>query len=93
MIGFICRFINKVLADRVVYKRMYLEKLHKIDQENHRAHTELVEAYRQSDRVRVHDIMSRHMAECACHVADLEATVATRFLSDLSVNWLPDAMP
>lgn len=80
--SFTCRFINKVLADQVVFKRMYLERQLKIDRENHAAHSELLEAYQARDRDRVHRAMSRHMRECACHIADLEAVVETRFFSD-----------
>ena len=80
--SFTCRFINKVLADQVVFKRMYLERQLKIDRENHAAHSELLDAYRARDRDRVHRAMSRHMRECSCHIAELEAVVEKRFFSD-----------
>lgn len=80
--AFICRFINKVLSDQVVFKRMYQERQLRIDRENHDAHCELLEAYRARDRERVHRAMTRHMSECACHIVELEAVVQTRFFSD-----------
>lgn len=87
--SFTCRFINKVLADQVVFKRMYVERQLKIDQENHVAHSELLEAYRARDPDRVHRAMSRHMRECSCHIAELEAIVETRFFSDSPLADLP----
>lgn len=80
--SFACRFINKVLADQVVFKRMYEERQVRIDRENHAAHSELLEAYRARDRDRVHQAMTRHMRECACHIVELEAVVQTRFFSE-----------
>ena len=80
--SFTCRFINKVLADQVVFKRMYQQRQLKIDRENHTAHSELLEAYRARDKDRVHKAMTRHMRECACHIVELDAIVQTRFFSD-----------
>jgi DNA-binding FadR family transcriptional regulator len=80
--SFTCRFINKVLADQVVFKRMYEGRQDRIDRENHAAHSELLDAYLARDRQRVHAAMTRHMRECACHIVDLEAEVQTRFFSD-----------
>lgn len=80
--SFICRFINKVLSDQVMFKHMYKERQLRIDHENHDAHCALLEAYRAGDRERVHKAMTRHMTECACHVVELEAVVQTRFFSD-----------
>jgi GntR family transcriptional regulator, transcriptional repressor for pyruvate dehydrogenase complex len=80
--SFVCRFINKVLSDQVVFKRMYQERQLRIDRENHDAHCELLEAYRARDGERVHKAMTRHMTECACHIIELEAVVQTRFFSD-----------
>lgn len=80
--SFVCRFINKVLSDQVVFKRMYQERQLRIDRENHDAHCELLEAYRARDRERVARAMTRHMNECACHIVELEAVVETRFFSD-----------
>ena len=81
--SFTCRFINKVLADQVVFKRMYQQRQLKIDHENHAAHSELLAAYRARDKDRVHKAMTRHMVECACHIVELDAIVQTRFFSDL----------
>lgn len=89
LFSFACQFVNKVLADQVVYKRMYLDRQEHIDRENHAAHSELLEAYRAGDRDRVHQSMSRHMRQCSCHVADLEAIVETRFLGDARA--IPDS--
>lgn len=80
--SFICRFINRVLSEQVEFKRMYRERQLRIDRENRAAHSELLEAYRTGDRERVRKAMTRHMVECACHVAELGAVVETRFFSD-----------
>jgi len=86
LLSFQCRFINKLLSDVVVFRKMYVPKQRRIAQENHVAHVELLEAYRRDDRERVHEAMTRHMEECSCHVAELEAVVRARFLSDETVT-------
>lgn len=84
--SFTCRFINRVLADQVVFKGMYRERQLKIDRENHTAHCELLEAYRAEDPDRVRLAMTRHMSECACHIVELDAIVQSRFLSEETTN-------
>lgn len=88
--SFTCQFVNKMLADQVVFKRMYLKRQQKIDRENHTAHIELLVAYRAHDRDRVRRAMTRHMSECACHIVELEAIVEKRFFSDAPVPRLQD---
>jgi DNA-binding FadR family transcriptional regulator len=88
--SFTCQFVNKMLADQVVFKRMYLKRQQKIDRENYTAHIELLVAYRAHDRNRVRRAMTRHMRECACHIVELEAIVEKRFFSDAPVPRLQD---
>ena len=76
------RFFNKVLADQVVFKRMYEGRQTRIDNENHAAHSELLAAYLARDPDRVRTAMTRHMRECACHISELEAEVQSSFFSD-----------
>lgn len=79
--SFNCRFINMILAQQVTVKKMYLVRQQEIDRENHEAHVELLAAYRERDPERVRKAMSRHMGECSCHIADLEAVVEKRFFN------------
>ncbi len=80
LLSFVCRFINRLLADLVVYKKMYVPKQKRIARENHNAHERLLAAYREDDREAVHRIMRDHMEECAVHIIELEAVVKSRFL-------------
>jgi DNA-binding FadR family transcriptional regulator len=82
LLSFQCRFINKLLADVVVFRKMYVPKQRRIAQENHAAHVALLEAYRREDLNGVYSVMTRHMQECTSHIADLEAFVKARFLTD-----------
>jgi DNA-binding GntR family transcriptional regulator len=61
---------------------MYVPKQRRIAQENHAAHVALLEAYRREDLNGVYSVMTRHMQECTSHIADLEAFVKARFLTD-----------
>jgi GntR family transcriptional repressor for pyruvate dehydrogenase complex len=82
LLSFQCRFINKLLADVVVIRQMYVPKQKRISQENHEAHFELLAAYRKSDRDAVRQIMAQHMEQCSGHVAHLKAVVEARFLTE-----------
>jgi len=90
LLSFTCRFINKLLADLVVFKKMYQLKQKRIAQTNHTAHLKLLEAYRQGDVNAVRDLMHAHMLECADHIVELEAVVESRFLNDFSNRPITD---
>lgn len=77
--AFVSQFLNMILAQRVTIKQIYLVRQQEIDRENRDAHMELLEAFRAEDRERVRDAMKRHMGECSCHLADLQAVVEKRF--------------
>jgi GntR family transcriptional repressor for pyruvate dehydrogenase complex len=81
LISFNCQFINRMLAEQVVVKRMYLERQERIDQENHDSHSELIQAYEAKDAERVMKIMTRHMCDCSHHVVEMGAVVRQRFLT------------
>lgn len=82
--SFNCRFINLILAQQVTVKKMYLVQQQTIDRENRDAHVALLAAYRAGDAARVREAMTRHMGECSCHIADLEAVVEKRFFNAAS---------
>lgn len=92
LISFNCQFINRMLAEQVVVKRMYLERQERIDQENHNSHSELIEAYKARDPERVMNVMVRHMCDCSHHVVEMGAVVRQRFLMDDSETRLQDLM-
>lgn len=82
LLSFICRFINKLLIDLVVFKKMYQVKQKMIAEENHAAHSNLLDAYRREDVDAVRRIMQDHMSECSVHIIELEAEVQSRFLGE-----------
>lgn len=82
LLSFVCRFINRLLTDLVVYKKMYQIKEKKIALVNHDAHSKLLEAYRREDAEAVGILMQEHMEECAVHIVELEAVVESRFLGE-----------
>lgn len=86
--SFNCRFINLILAQQVTVKKMYLVEQQEIDRENREAHVELLAAFRAEDAERVRRAMVRHMGECSCHIADLEAVVEKRFFNTASSDQL-----
>ena len=90
LLGFVCRFINKILVDLVVFKKMYLVKEMKIAQANHDAHSKLLEAYRREDVEAVRRLMQEHMEVCARHIIELEAVVKTRFLGETAQRPIVD---
>jgi len=91
LLSFVSRFINRLLADLVVYKKMYQIKENTIALVNHNAHSKLLEAYRREDAEAVGILMQEHMEECAMHIVELEAMVESRFLGatpDLPISGL-----
>lgn len=86
--SFNCRFINLILAQQVTVKKMYLVRQKEIDRENRQAHVDLLAAFRADDAARVHEAMTRHMGECSCHIADLEAVVEKRFFRTETIEQL-----
>lgn len=77
--SFNCQFINMILAQQVTTKRVYLVRQEEIDRENRDAHVALLSAFRALDAERVREVMVKHMSQCSCHLADLEAVLKKRF--------------
>lgn len=84
LLSFVCRFINRLLTDLVVFKKIYQVKEKKIAQANHESHSKLLDAYRREDTEAVRRLMGEHMAECETHITELEAVVEQRFLGAIS---------
>ena len=74
-LAFTCRFMNKMLADLMVFRRVYLKPLKKFAASNVCAHHELLEAFRMEDRERVRSVMRSHMLEAAEHMRVLDGAI------------------
>ena len=80
MVSFFCKFINHFLAELVSFKGLYVGKQDHIRSENLDAHRRILEAIRKKDPEGARLAMTKHMADCECHVIEMEAVVANRFL-------------
>lgn len=80
MLGFLCRFINHLLANLVTYKKVYFHHQEEVRAKNIAYHERILDAVRRRDAALVRSLMDEHMGECERHVIDHEAIVESRFL-------------
>ena len=80
MVSFFGKFINHFLAEMVSFKGLYIGKQDHIRSENLEAHRRILKAVRNKDSEAIRHAMAEHMASCECHVIEMEAVVANRFL-------------
>ncbi|HZT18998.1 MAG TPA: FCD domain-containing protein, partial [Dongiaceae bacterium] len=64
-LAFVCRFMNRMLNDLIVFKKLYLPPHKEFAHANRRSHCELIDAFRLQDRKAVRRIMQQHMDEAA----------------------------
>jgi DNA-binding FadR family transcriptional regulator len=81
LLGFICRFINNLLNDWVVFNKTYVEPADRFTCENVEFHEALIEAFRRGNRESVARIMREHMRSAARHTHKLKGEISTTFLS------------
>ncbi|MED5500012.1 MAG: FCD domain-containing protein [Pseudomonadota bacterium] len=82
LLAFMCRFLNDLLRDLVVYKRAYRPIRESFDIANQDYHRQLVEAFRAEDVDWVTRLMGEHMCDAERHMGALEAEVAGQMLVD-----------
>jgi GntR family transcriptional regulator, transcriptional repressor for pyruvate dehydrogenase complex len=80
LMAFSCRFINDLLARKVVFKSIYVNQQEEIRTTNLRYHQEIVDAVKLRDVERVRQVMHDHMVECETHAKLLDAVVEPDFL-------------
>ncbi|WP_372501141.1 FCD domain-containing protein (plasmid) [Tistrella mobilis] len=78
--GFLGRFLNELLRDVVVLKKVYLPERRQFGLNNVDYHRRLIEAFRREDAAEVRRLMLDHMCDAEDHLDALEAEVARRFL-------------
>lgn len=64
-LAFVCRFMNQMLGDLIVFKKLYLPPHKEFAEANHRSHRDLIDAFRREDAPAVRHIMQYHMNEAA----------------------------
>lgn len=80
LMAFSCRFINDLLARKVVFKSIYVSQQEEIRLTNLRYHREILEAVKRRDCEAVRTVMHDHMIDCEAHAKLLDAVVEPDFL-------------
>lgn len=78
VLAFMCRFLNDLLRDLVVYKNA-LDHRH-FGEINVDFHTQLLAAYANENASEVHRLMSEHMVDAEAHMHEMEAHLGSRQL-------------
>ncbi|HEY1091707.1 MAG TPA: FadR/GntR family transcriptional regulator [Burkholderiaceae bacterium] len=78
VLSFMCRFLNDLLRDLVVYKKAM--EHHHFGEENVNYHTRLLEAYRKEDAKAVRRLMAEHMGDAEVHMHEMEAHIGVKQL-------------
>lgn len=81
LLAFIGRFLNDLIRDLVIYKKVQLPEQLDFSRENLFYHRELIQAYRQRDQQRVRQLMSEHMASAERFNIELEGQLSRGLLS------------
>lgn len=80
LLGFVCRFINNLMADWVVLNRTYVEAHDAFRDTNVHFHDDLLAAFRAKDRAAVIRIMTEHMEHAAHHTVGAKVALEGKFL-------------
>jgi GntR family transcriptional repressor for pyruvate dehydrogenase complex len=78
VLSFMCRFLNDLLRDLVVYKKALDH--HHFGEANVDYHTQLLAAYRKEDAEEVRRLMSEHMVDAEQHMHEMEAHIGAKHL-------------
>jgi DNA-binding FadR family transcriptional regulator len=81
LLGFYCRFINRLLKNLMVCQEIYERDNSELTAHGHEYHVALLQAYRDGDPGRVHGLMDEHIAEAERIMMASEAFIERRFLS------------
>lgn len=98
LLGFQCRFINAVLRDCIVYRKLYgpeedrqapTDEVRPMAASGLDHHQKLMAAFREGDAERARSVMADHMAEAQAHMERLEAVIEALIVDEPSgVTWL-----
>ena len=80
LLGFIGRFLNDLLKDLVIFKKVQLPEQREFSKSNLHYHQELVEAFRAQDAVAVERLMREHMKCAHAFNLELEAQLSKQLL-------------
>jgi DNA-binding FadR family transcriptional regulator len=80
LLSFHCKFINDLLARKVVVKSTFLAQQEDIRITNLRYHQDILDAVKARDVATVRHVMHEHMIECEAHARLLDAVVEPDFL-------------
>ncbi|MDE3177106.1 MAG: FadR family transcriptional regulator [Pseudomonadota bacterium] len=87
LLAFMCRFLNRLLADLVVFRDMHMAPHAEFGHDNCSHHEKLIEAFRAGDGPMVAKIMTEHMESARRYMVDLEAEVdLSGFLTSVRSN-------
>lgn len=78
VLSFMCRFLNDLLRDLVVYKRALAHE--HFGETNVDFHTRLMAAYRKEDEAEVRRLMTEHMVDAEAHMHEMEAHIGAKHL-------------
>jgi GntR family transcriptional repressor for pyruvate dehydrogenase complex len=78
VLAFMCRFLNDLLRDLVVYKNTLDH--HHFGEANVDFHSRLIAAYRREDAAEVRRLMAEHMSDAETHMHELEAHIGSKQL-------------
>ncbi|OIQ89995.1 pyruvate dehydrogenase complex repressor [mine drainage metagenome] len=75
LLALVCRFLNDLVRDLVVYKKAFYPEQTEFSRSNLRYHTELIAAYRAEDAATVRRLMAEHMAEAERFNREMDAQI------------------
>lgn len=81
LLAFIGRFLNDLIKDLVIYKKVQLPEQLDFSRDNLHYHRELVKAFRAKNIAQVRHLMSEHMASAERFNVELEGQLSNGFLS------------
>lgn len=79
MVTFICRFLNDLLNDWVVFNQVYAVSNEKFSCETQDFHESLLDAFRQKDSDAVQQLMMAHMKHAAFHTVESNGEIERKF--------------
>ncbi|WP_151704376.1 FadR/GntR family transcriptional regulator [Nitrincola alkalilacustris] len=80
ILGFFGRFLNDLIKDLVIYKKVQLPEQQEFSKSNLHYHRELLTAFKARDHQAVHRLMGEHMQCAQDFNVELEAQLANRLL-------------
>ncbi len=79
MIAFICRFLNDLLNDWVVFNQTYTASEEQFGCDTRDFHESLFDAFQQQDTELVHQLMTAHMKHAAYHTVEFKGELEQKF--------------